>query len=54
MISVEEVERLSKAIIEGLQREGYKPFSGLALSPIEAVERLRDQIIAKIKPGEAG
>ena len=41
------IDRIADEIIEGLKRENNKPFSGLALSPIEAVDLLRRRVKAQ-------
>jgi hypothetical protein len=42
-------DEIAAEIIAGLRREQDKPFSGLALSPVEAVERMRDWLIAALR-----
>ena len=49
----EQIEQLvtdkAQRIIDGLRRENDRPFSGLAYGPIEAVEKLRDAVLAELK-----
>lgn len=49
-LAAEAIADEAQKIIDGLQRERERPFSGFADSPTQAVERLRNRLISLTQP----